>query len=105
MAIREFNDDRGRRWRVWDVYPSLVERRLRRGGPPPGMPERRLSDQPRARLRNDLTRGWLVFEASDGERRRFAPVPQPEWADASDHQLRRWCMVAQTARVPKRPTK
>lgn len=105
MAIREFNDDRGRQWRVWDVYPSLAERRQRRGEPPAGMPERRLGDHPRARLRNDLARGWLVFEARDGERRRFAPIPGPDWPDASDHQLRRWCMVAETARATKRPMK
>lgn len=105
MAIREFKDDRGRDWRVWDVYPTLVERRQHQAGPPTGTPERRRTDRPRARLRQDLTRGWLVFEARDGERRRFAPIPGPEWADVSDHQLRRWCMVAETARLAKRPMK
>src|SRR5690349_4357733 len=25
MALREFTDDHGRRWTVWDVYPTLAE--------------------------------------------------------------------------------
>jgi len=102
MASREFNDDRGRQWRVWDVYPTLAERRYHEAGPPPGIAERRRHDERRSHLRQDMRRGWLVFEARDGERRRFAPIPGPDWADASDHQLRRWCMVAETARVARR---
>jgi hypothetical protein len=51
-----------------------------------------------------MSRGWLAFEASDGERRRLAPVPDtpPQWEQASDEQLRTWCAIAEPAPPPRR---
>jgi hypothetical protein len=46
--------------------------------------------------------GWLVFEATDGEKRRLAPYP-PDWRTVSPFELERWCMRA--TRVPPGPAR
>ena len=46
--------------------------------------------------------GWLVFDATDGEKRRLAPYP-PDWRTMSDFEIERWCMRAQ--RVPPAPAR
>ena len=99
MPLREFVDERGRRWMVWDVNPTLVERRLRNVGPPRGVTERRRHGKPHGPIR--LTEGWLAFEATDGERRRLAPIPTAGWAEASEEELRSWCGMA----VPRPPAR
>src|SRR5690349_5772151 len=75
-GLREFTDERGRKWTAWDVFPTLAERRERDAGPPPGVRERRRFVEPRARISARMARGWLAFEAADGERRRLAPIPK-----------------------------
>jgi hypothetical protein len=104
MAIRDFTDDRGRRWSVWDVHPTSAERRLRDAGPPPGVSERRHYDDRRLRLRSSMAQAWLAFESKDGERRRLRPIPKmsPGLAEASEHQLREWCAIAEPAPAPRR---
>lgn len=78
MALREFTDERGRRWIVWDTYPTL-------GVTTSGA-------------------GWLAFEASDGERRRLLPIPEaPEgWANATDGELCTWCAMGEPAPPTRR---
>lgn len=104
MALREFTDDRGRQWTVWDVYPTLVERRHRIAGPPPGVRERRRSYEHRARLGASMSAGWLAFESRDGERRRLAPIPEVAkgWDCAPDPELRMWLDRAEPAPPPRR---
>jgi hypothetical protein len=70
MALREFADEHGRGWTVWDVYPSRnIE------------PRRQDLDQPEIA-------GWLAFESTEtGERRRLMPVPM-DWVTRSDVELR-----------------
>ncbi|HEY2377368.1 MAG TPA: hypothetical protein VGH98_15430 [Gemmatimonadaceae bacterium] len=99
MALREFVDARGRRWTVWDVFPTLAERRVQNAGPPPGLRERRRYVESRTRVSTRMANGWLAFEAQDGERRRLAPVPEtPEgWATVSEDCLRAWCETAEAA--------
>lgn len=63
MAYREFTDDGGRAWRVWDTYP-----------------------QKRELVSPGFQDGWLSFEA-DGEKRRLAPVP-PGWEEGTEVHLR-----------------
>src|SRR5438094_2886633 len=104
MAFRDFRDERGRRWTVWDVYPTFAERRHRDAGPPRGMRERRRFVEPRLRLRSIMRQGWLAFESADGERRRLVPIPEMPagLAGASDYQLRAWCAMAERAPPPRR---
>src|SRR5687767_14456543 len=61
VGYREFVDDAGTFWRVWDTYP-VAANTLRAVSP-------------------NYAGGWLTFE-SDAERRRLAPIP-PEWEFAS----------------------
>lgn len=99
MALREFDDEGGRQWKVWDVYPTLAERRHRNAGPPPGTRERRRYVEQRVTVHANMVAGWLAFEARDGERRRLSPIPHtPEgWQHASVAELRAWCASAQAA--------
>ena len=77
MALREFTDEGGRQWIVWDTSQSLAG--------------------------TSLASGWLAFEASDGERRRLAPIPNsPDgWANATEAELCTWCALGEAA-PPKR---
>lgn len=104
MAARDFTDERGRRWTVWEVYPTLAERRHRNEGPPPGTRERRRDVERRLRLRPTMTEGWLAFESTDGERRRLMPIPHTSagLAAASVDELRAWCAMAEPAPPPRR---
>lgn len=102
MPMREFTDAGGRMWLVWDVHPTLVERRGQDAGPPPGSPERRRAGRTRTSLAQGMARGWLAFAASDGERRRFAPIPQTpvHWSEASHEELQAWCCTADVIEAP-----
>ena len=101
MAHREFLDDRGRQWEVWDVRP---ERRERRSGG-----ERRRSARDRVDRRKqqlllaviggELANGWLAF-TTKGERRRYAPLPD-NWVTATTQQLLDWLAAAKP--LPPRP--
>lgn len=46
--------------------------------------------------------GWLVFESSEGEKRRLAPYP-PDWRTMSAFEIERWCMRA--TKVPPAPSR
>ena len=104
MALREFTDRRGTAWKVWDVYPTLAERRHREAGPPPGVRERRRFVEPRLHLRPNMSTGWLAFEAENGERRRLVPIPKTAngWENASDEELGAWCLIAMPAPPARR---
>ncbi|HEU5184576.1 MAG TPA: hypothetical protein VFU01_08400 [Gemmatimonadaceae bacterium] len=69
MGYREFEDDAGRIWRVWDTRPVSANA-LRSVSP-------------------TFAEGWLTFE-SDTERRRLAPIPT-EWEAASPDLMVNWC--------------
>jgi hypothetical protein len=101
MPYRRFVDSGGKLWRVWDVVPSPVDRRVtvrrlrnvrifhpeRRA-----LPTRRV-DLLRSRLFFPPTEtGWLCFEA-DGIRRRLHPIPAG-WAIDSDEALESLCRRA-----------
>lgn len=84
MAHRCFKDQSGRLWDVWEVNPTMVERRSVRALQPPTV-ERRKRNEPRASLPQALREGWLAFECRS-ERRRLAPTPDG-WEQFSDDQL------------------
>jgi len=46
--------------------------------------------------------GWLVFETSEGDKRRLTPYP-PDWRTVTTFELERWCMRA--TRVPPAPAR
>jgi hypothetical protein len=56
------------------------------------MRERRRHVEWRPRISRNMSRGWLVFEATDGERRRLAPIPNVPngWDCAATQELRTW---------------
>ena len=78
--LREFTDDDGITWRVWDVNPSLHER---------------LSPKSKA-VTLRVPEGWLCFE-SPRERRRLSPIPE-EWATIDANTLKRMCAEAEPVR-------
>ena len=80
MAHRIFTDVRGITWDVWDVVPRSAADAPHREGS--------------VSIAGPLARGWLAFQSGDS-RRRLAPVPAA-WDEASDEQLRRWCVEALT---------
>lgn len=102
MAHREFRDERGRLWEVWDVIP---ERRDRRSGTDRRKTARETFDRRKLRILSavitgDLAKGWLVF-SSVLERRRYAPVPT-DWINASAADLGLWCQAAKPLPPAKR---
>jgi hypothetical protein len=102
MAHREFRDEKGRLWEVWDVIP---ERRDRRSGMDRRKLARETFDRRKMRvlsavISGDLAKGWLVF-ATSLERRRYSPLPEG-WAEASDIQLNQWRAAAKVLPPPRR---
>jgi len=88
MAHREFIDTDGRRWEVWDVHPSSVERRMNeqlRDSPSIDTPDRRRRHAARFNLPETLRHGWLAFQSGQ-ESRRLSPIP-PNWMDLPDREL------------------
>jgi hypothetical protein len=54
-------------------------------------------------LEHDRRRGgWLVFESTEGEKRRLMPYP-PDWRTITTFELERWCMRA--SQVPPAPAR
>jgi hypothetical protein len=78
MAVREFVDSRGVKWRVWNTRPSRGEM-----------------------LSAEFGHGWLTFESATSVRR-CTPIP-PGWETASPNRLEQLCRVAtETRRSPGR---
>jgi len=84
------------------VHPSSIERRkMERRSPVENavhlieqrvLGDRRSTLGMRGAVASEYSAGWLCF-ASDGEKRRLAPVPV-NWMSASDNQVSEWCRVA-----------
>ena len=99
MGLREFRDEHGVEWRVWDVRPQSVEKRVS-PTPAEGVPvmppqERRTrhdSNEVRLRMRPGWEGGWLSFE-SVAEKRRLVPLPA-NWEEVPEDQLREWLKAA-----------
>ena len=99
-AERSFTDVMGAVWVVWEVYPTLVERRLlaeRRAARRDAI-DRRHEKSGRPTLPLQIRGGWLAFQ-SKFERRRLIPVPD-EWEVLDDVALRH--LLAQS-RLASRP--
>jgi hypothetical protein len=84
------------------VHPSSIERRkMERRTPVENavnlieqrvLGDRRTSVGTRGAVASEYSAGWLCF-ASDGEKRRLAPVPV-NWMSANDGQVAEWCRIA-----------
>lgn len=84
MAHRTFKDPNGRQWEVWDVHPTMTERRHPRQDQDVVI-ERRKESALRPSLPGDLRQGWLAFE-SKTERRRLVPTPYA-WDQLTEAEL------------------
>ncbi len=85
MTYREFTDEQGQLWEVWEIRPISIERRLneeRRRYP-------RLSDRRNSnlelKLRGSHRDGWLTFQC-EHQRRRLVPIPEG-WDSLPDSEL------------------
>jgi hypothetical protein len=93
MPMRQFADNDGRVWEVWETRPAKRELR--------GTYRERLKSLHNAptvtSMMQGLEHGWLTFR-SGVEKRRFAPIPE-NWVAASEDQLGRWCKRARPVPV------
>jgi hypothetical protein len=72
MSLREFEDQAGRRWIVWDTIPANV-----------------------IGLTSEYRRGWLTFD-NGTDRCRLAPIPA-NWTDLPAERLALLLRVGHTA--------
>lgn len=102
MAHREFDDDAGVTWTVWEVHPTLTERRrlADRRALVRESPVRRVAVQERPTLPFQMRHGWLAFR-SQYERRRLLPVPHG-WEELEDTELRELLNRSRNSGVPRR---
>jgi len=82
---RSFTDAVGVEWEVREIGSPMMSQTLAK-----------LLEQDRR------SGGWLVFQSTEGEKRRLAPYP-PDWRTVSAFELERWCMKAN--RVPPAPAR
>lgn len=85
---RQFEDEVGRTWDVWEVHPSAVERRVNeeRRKQDRNTPDRRQNQDIHFPMPRELAEGWLAFQSGE-ERLRLAPIPDG-WSRMSDDELR-----------------
>ena len=83
-GVREFEDRRGRQWRLWAVAPSNREGR----------------DKPLEQLRPEYQEGWLTFETIDESERRRLPTYPADWATLDVGGLED--LLARATPVPRR---
>ena len=84
MAVRDFVDAQGVRWKVWPVVPETLQ------------PKTAAED-----YLGEYEAGWLCFESAS-ERRRLPEYPE-DWEQLADAELRAFLRVA--AVVPKRKSR
>ena len=86
MPHRTITDGDGVTWDVWEVHPTLSERReLRERRGESRSPDRRQRVEERPMVAHQLRYGWLAFQ-SNIERRRRAPIPH-DWEAMQDKEL------------------
>ena len=85
ISSRSFTDSVGVNWTVREIGSPTLTQTLAKV------------------LKTDRRRsGWLVFESTEGDKRRLSPYP-PDWRTVSMFELERWCMKA--TRVPPAPAR
>jgi hypothetical protein len=86
VAHREVVDADGVWWELWEVQPTMAEKRETEHPVPPATGERRQIRSVRSRLPGEMADGWLAMKSAT-ERRRIAPIP-PGWPSMSTEELR-----------------
>jgi hypothetical protein len=100
MAKRQFKDEHGGTWDVWDVIPGEVLNRTPYDRRSPIRSDAAMGQSP-PMLHAELEHGWLCFQTGQ-ERRRFAPIP-PGWFELPDGVLRVMLGVARPVALTKDP--
>lgn len=85
MAYREFQDNQGTWWKVWDVTPDEQIFRPRTPVSVRAQAREDRSTHARGEVTPSRSRGWLAFQSS-GESRRLSPIPAG-WETASEENL------------------
>ena len=87
MSHREFLDEEGRSWEVWDVRPSTLDSSASIIDGPGELAdlERHVRQLVRLNLPTELRGGWLAFRSRE-ESRRLVPIPQ-RWVAMDDQDL------------------
>ena len=96
MGYREFADDDGRKWVVWDVLPAPRMVTTRAGA---GRPTVAVERAP-AHVSPGWENGWLAFQSGPVSRR-LRPIPS-NWEEVSDSELRAY--LRQAVGVEQRAT-
>ncbi len=87
VALREVLDALGVGWQIWEVIPTLAEKRAAKEAiPPEETGERRRGSPGKPLITGPMATGWLAMKSAS-ERRRLAPIP-PDWDTMSDDELR-----------------
>jgi hypothetical protein len=91
VAKRQFTDDGGVTWVVWDVHPEDLGRmtydRRSMNESSDGASHADASSRRNERaVHPELQKGWLCFQAG-AEKRRLSPIPT-DWSELSDAALR-----------------
>lgn len=103
MSHRVFADSLDRKWNVWTVVPSRVERRQQQDAAAWTGPHRRCQEEYRVRLGGQFTYGWLAFESA-GEKRRLAPIPE-HWEEMTPNEFKQLMSRATPVRPAHRVAK
>jgi len=100
MSHKEFVDETGRRWAVWDVRPDAIasqlghDRQERQSAT--GDVVVRSSRGALQFVASDLRQGWLAFRSAD-ESKRLSPIPSG-WEGMADQDLARLAREAKPFR-------
>ena len=100
MAYREFADDDGLTWKVWDVVPA--QRMVSGRGAAAISDSIYPSGNTPGHVAPGWETGWLAFQSGSSSRR-LRPIPH-NWETASEERLRfylRTAVVAQQRHTPR----
>jgi len=91
VSLREFLDDDGQQWQVWDTRPATPVANVDSSSVDAAKsPSDKATDFPLLSRKREA--GWLTFTAVD-ERRRLSPIPDA-WETADETSLRAFLKTA-----------
>ena len=91
MPLRDFLDDGGQEWHVWETRPTTSAANIGSSGEDDaGSPSDKPTEFPLLSKKREA--GWLTFTAAN-ERRRLSPIPD-DWELADETSLRTFLKTA-----------